>query len=205
MKNRLKWGAKVISSDGKNLGKLTRIVVHPTKNEVTHIVIEKGFFNRVAKLAPINCIYFAAPDEVRLEVNAEEVEHLQDFEETYFVTGEGSEEGATPIYWLRPVGDYAELYPLPPLVKEYNIEEGSKAVEPGAFVISAEEKEIGRVGSVILDDSGHISHIVISVTVKGEKTEKIIPVDWIMEIKQSSLKISASQSMLEKLPEKNEG
>ena len=29
MENRIKWGARAVSSDGKDLGKVIRVVVHP--------------------------------------------------------------------------------------------------------------------------------------------------------------------------------
>ncbi|MDI3524345.1 PRC-barrel domain-containing protein [Kosmotoga sp.] len=204
METRLRWGAKVISSDGKNLGRPTRVVVHPVNNEVTHIVIEKGMFNRKAKLVPINSIYFAAPDEIRLRVKASEVEKLQDFEEIYFITGEGAEGRVTPVYWLRPVGDYAELYPLPSFSVSSNISEDSTAIEPGALIITAEDKEAGRVRSILLDETGHITHLVIEISSQGKKKEKLLPIDWVTEIEQSSVKVSASYIMLEKLPDKDE-
>lgn len=200
MESRLKWGAKVLCYDGKEIGKVSRVVVHPSDNQVTHIVIEKGVFTRVAKIAPINSIFFAAPDEVRLKINCSEISSLQDFEETYFVTGESLEDSVTPLYWLRPVGDYSELYPLPPLSISPNIPTDEKAIEHGATIISVEGKEIGRAKSIILDESGHITHIIIETGGFGGRVKHILPVDWIMEIKESVVKISASQVMIEKLP-----
>ena len=200
MENRLKWGSKVLCYDGKEIGKISRVIVHPTRNEVTHLVIEKGVFTRSAKIVPINSVFFAAPDEVRLKINCAEIETLQNFEETYFVTGESLEDSVTPLYWLRPVGDYSELYPLPPLSVSPNIPDDQKAVEQGAAILSVEGKEVGRARSLVLDDSGHITHLIIEAGGFGGRTRHIIPVDWIVEINESTVKISASQVMIEKLP-----
>ncbi|OAA27197.1 photosystem reaction center subunit H [Kosmotoga arenicorallina S304] len=203
MENKLKWGARVLSEDGKNLGRLTRVVFHPSTNEVTHIVVEKGVFNRRAKLVPINSIQFAASDEVRLKIDAAQIDELQDFEETYFLSGENIEGEVKPLYWLRPIGDYPEIYPLPPLAVSYNLDENSHAIEPGVTVISAEDHEVGRVKSVLLDEKGHITHFVAELKVEGKISTKIIPIDWVSKIEDSFLKVSASESMLAKLPDKS--
>ncbi|MCD6159150.1 MAG: PRC-barrel domain-containing protein [Kosmotoga sp.] len=202
MESKLKWGAKVISEDGKNLGKLTRVVFHPSTNEVTHIVVEKGVFNRRAKLVPINSIQFAASDEIRLKIDALQIDELQDFEETYFLSGENINGEVKPLYWLRPVGDYPEIYPLPPLSVSYNLDEDSHAIEPGVIVVSAEDHEVGRVKSVLLDEKGHITHFIAEIKIDGKSSTKVIPVDWVSKVEESFLKVSASERMLMKLPEK---
>ncbi|AKI97454.1 PRC-barrel domain-containing protein [Kosmotoga pacifica] len=202
MENRLRWGAKVISADGKNLGRLTRVVFHPSTNEVTHIVVEKGVFNRRAKLVPIGSVQFAASDEIRLKIEASQINELQDFEETYFLPGETLEGEVKPLYWLRPVGDYPEIYPLPPLAVSYNLSEGSQAIESGVQILSIEEHEIGRLRSVLLDELGHITHFIAEIKVGGKTYLKLIPIDWVSQIEESFLKVSASETMLEKLPDK---
>jgi sporulation protein YlmC with PRC-barrel domain len=204
MENRIKWGSKAISSDGKDLGRVIRVVVHPKNNEVTHIVIEKGIFNRVAKLIPISTVFFAAPDEVRLKIDSTNVESLQDYEETFFVTGEeieNMESGVTPVYWLRPVGDYAELYPLPPLNTSINVPKDTKSMEPGCEICTAEDKVIGRVRSFVLNDEGKITHMIADIGGFGSKKRKLIPVDWIEKIDECRVHISASAIMIEKLVE----
>ena len=204
MENRIRWGAKAISSDGNDLGKVIRVVIHPKSNEVTHVVIEKGIFNRVAKLVPITTVFFAAPDEVRLKIESKDVETLQDYEETFFVTGEeieNLESGVTPVYWLRPVGDYAELYPLPPLNTSINVPKDSKSLEPGCDIVTAEEKTVGRVRSFILNDEGKITHLIGECGGFGSKSKKLIPIDWVEEIDECKVRVSASSVMVEKLPE----
>lgn len=203
MESRLRWGVKVLSYDGHDLGKLTRVVLHPKSGDITHIVVEKGVFNRVAKLVPISTVFFAATDEIRLKIEAEELNTLQNYEEAYFVTGDSTEGGLTPLYWLRPVGDYSELYPLPPVSTTSNISEDSKALEPGCSLLTAEGKEIGRIISVIMDDTGHMTHLAVEIRGASGKARKLVPVDWICEIGESSVRISASKIMVERLPEQS--
>ena len=204
MENRIKWGARAVSSDGKDLGKVIRVVVHPKNNEVTHVVIEKGIFNRFAKLIPIATVFFAASDEVRLKIDSKNVESLQDYEETFFVTGEeieNLESGVTPVYWLRPVGDYAELYPLPPLNTSINVPKDTKSLEPGCDIVTVEDKAIGRVRSFVLNDEGKITHVVGDIGGFGSKSRKLIPIDWVEDIDEAKVLVSASAIMIEKLPE----
>jgi hypothetical protein len=179
-------------------------VVHPKNNEVTHVVIEKGIFNRFAKLIPIATVFFAASDEVRLKIDSKNVESLQDYEETFFVTGEeieNLESGVTPVYWLRPVGDYAELYPLPPLNTSINVPKDTKSLEPGCDIVTVEDKTIGRVRSFVLNDEGKITHVVGDIGGFGSKSRKLIPIDWVEEIDEAKVLVSASAIMIEKLPE----
>jgi len=153
---------------------------------------------------PITTIFFAAPDEVRLKIESKDVETLQDYEETFFVTGEeidNLESGVTPVYWLRPVGDYAELYPLPPLNTSINVPKDTKSLEPGCDIVSAEEKTIGRLRSFVLNDEGKITHLVSEYGGFGSKSKKLIPIDWVEEIDECKVRVSASSVMVEKLPE----
>ena len=201
MINKLKWGAKVISKDGKEVGKLLSIVMYPNKKKITHIVVEKGFFNRREKLVPVENIIFAEKDEVRINVGSEAMDQFKDFESIQFIEGENDNENITPIYWYRPVDAYTELYPLPLYGAKQNIPKGQEYLEEGSYVFSVDEKELGYVKSLICNNEGNITHIAIDTKQFSSKGDKLIPVDWIKKIKECKVILSMTSKFVEDLPE----
>lgn len=201
MINKLKWGAKVISKDGKEVGKLLSIVMYPNKKKITHIVVEKGFFNRREKLVPVENIIFAEKDEVRINVESEAMDQFKDFESIQFIEGENDNENITPIYWYRPVDAYTELYPLPLYGAKQNIPKGQEYLEEGSYVFSVDEKELGYVKSLICNNEGNITHIAIDTKQFSSKGDKLIPVDWIKKIKECKVILSMTSKFVEDLPE----
>jgi len=201
MINKLKWGAKVISKDGKEVGKLLSIVMYPNKKKITHIVVEKGFFNRREKLVPVENIIFAEKDEVRINIESEAMDQFKDFESIQFIEGENDNENITPIYWYRPVDAYTELYPLPLYGAKQNIPKGQEYLEEGSYVFSVDEEELGYVKSLICNNEGNITHIAIDTRQFSSKGDKLIPVDWIKKIKECKVILSMTSQFVEDLPE----
>jgi uncharacterized protein YrrD len=201
MINKLKWGAKVISKDGKEVGKLLSIVMYPNKKKITHIVVEKGFFNRREKLVPVENIIFAEKDEVRINVESGAMDQFKDFESIQFIEGENDNENITPIYWYRPVDAYTELYPLPLYGAKQNIPKGQEYLEEGSYVFSVDEEELGYVKSLICNNEGNITHIAIDTKQFSSKGDKLIPVDWIKKIKECKVILSMTSKFVEDLPE----
>jgi len=201
MINKLKWGAKVISKDGKEVGKLLSIVMYPNKKKITHIVVEKGFFNRREKLVPVENIIFAEKDEVRINIESGAMDQFKDFESIQFIEGENDNENITPIYWYRPVDAYTELYPLPLYGAKQNIPKGQEYLEEGSYVFSVDEEELGYVKSLICNNEGNITHIAIDTKQFSSKGDKLIPVDWIKKIKECKVILSMTSKFVEDLPE----
>jgi len=78
----LKEGAKVISTDGKHVGKVERVLANPAMDQVTHLLISKGMFPRETKLIPVEWVSTMTEDEVYLQVDEHRVEELSDFSMT---------------------------------------------------------------------------------------------------------------------------
>lgn len=201
MINKLKWGSKVVSEDGKEVGKLLSIVMYPNKRQITHIVIEKGFFNRTEKLIPIENIVFAAKDEVRINVKSDSMIKFKDFESIQFIEGENENENITPIYWYRPVDAYTELYPLPLYGAKQNIPKGEEYLEEGSCIFSVDNEELGYIKSLICNSEGNITHVIIDTKQFSSKGDKLIPVDWIKKIKECKIYLSMTYKFVEDLPE----
>lgn len=74
----LKEGAKVISADGKHVGKVERVLANPEMDQVTHLLISKGIFPKETKLIPMEWVTTMTEDEVNLGVEEHQITDLAD-------------------------------------------------------------------------------------------------------------------------------
>jgi uncharacterized protein YrrD len=77
----LKEGAKVVGSDGKSVGSVTKIVVGNDDERMTHLIITKGILSKEKKLIPAHWIDQVQEDKVELSVSSKLVENLIDYQE----------------------------------------------------------------------------------------------------------------------------
>jgi uncharacterized protein YrrD len=75
----LKEGAKVLSADHQDAGRVERLVVDPNSLEVTHLVLTEGLLNKKFKSVPSSWISEAFEDEVHLAVDAELLRGLPEY------------------------------------------------------------------------------------------------------------------------------
>lgn len=66
LKVELKEGTSVYTSDGEEVGKISRFVLDPQTNQVTHVVVQRGWLLSEDKVVPINMINSATEDRVQL-------------------------------------------------------------------------------------------------------------------------------------------
>ena len=81
----LKEGTDVFTPSGEQVGKINRFVLDPTTNEVTHIVVQKGWLFPEDRVVPIAMISSATEDRIVLNKEIAEYDGLPPFEETHFV------------------------------------------------------------------------------------------------------------------------
>jgi len=76
----LQEGTDVISSDGKHVGDVERLLVDDDSHKVTHILISQGLFFKDRKLVPANWISTVEEDKVQLNVASGLLESLPAYE-----------------------------------------------------------------------------------------------------------------------------
>lgn len=81
----LKEGTSVFTTGGKEVGKINRFVLDPATNEVTHIVVQKGWLFSEDKVVPFNMVDSATEDKVMLNENMESFDQLPPFEEAHYI------------------------------------------------------------------------------------------------------------------------
>lgn len=72
----LKEGAKVISADGRDVGRLERVLAEPEGDKVTHLLISRGIFPRETRVIPMDWVTTLTDDKVHLRVEEHWVAEL---------------------------------------------------------------------------------------------------------------------------------
>jgi hypothetical protein len=93
-------GAKASCSDGTH-GEVTRVIVDPVAEAVTHLVVEPEHRRGLGRLVPIGLVD-ATAGQIRLRCTKAEFEKLEPAEETRFIPGTSGYAGYGPGevgYW----------------------------------------------------------------------------------------------------------
>ena len=156
-----KENADVLTSDGRKVGRIDRVVINPESKAITHLVVRKGLLFSRDKVISVDQIETATEDEVTLTKGAENPDDLPDFEKTHYIAVHDvagfrqTQPGyARPLAWYysRPgvgwwgLGGYPG-YSKPAYVArtERNIPDDTIALEEGAKVVGSGGKHVGDV------------------------------------------------------------
>ena len=214
-----KQGTQVYTSDGKAVGSVDRVVLHPKTKEVTHIVVRKGFLFTEDKIIPMGLIESANDERVTLGGTESDITTLLPFEEIHYLPLDDTEAGiaeyplgwASPYYWYEPIGGeipYASYesglnHPYRSTT-EQNIPEDTIALKEGARVITANGQDIGSIKRIFINpENDQATHFLIAEGLIF-KEQKLIPVSWIREIQQNEIRLNVGAAILNKLPEYKE-
>jgi uncharacterized protein YrrD len=215
----LKEGTSVFTSDGKEVGEINRFVLDPHTNEVTHIVVQKGWLFTEDKVVPFDQVQSATVDKVVLKEEFEDFDRLPPFEQTHYVEADNREvntgkagaryptyASGPAYYWYPPYGylGYPAYglapYGYPLAVIEQNIPEDTVPLKEGVDVISSDGKHVGHVEELFVDEeSKKATHFLIS---RGLffKDHKLVPANWIETVTDDQVQLSVSSQVLESLP-----
>ena len=201
--------AKVHSSDGRELGTISRVVVDPATKRVTHVVMRSGLLG--AELVfDTDLVAESSRELVRLRRTADELKALPAFEVERYVPAdtEGPNVSGTlpAMYWypVTPLTDGFGAALVPPHefpVVERNIPKHTVPMREGARVIASDGRHVGHVHEVIVDRaSKRITHFVIT---KGLvlKEHKLVPTSWIKEITEDEVRLAVGTGVLHALRE----
>lgn len=181
--------AKICTSYGEELGNMSRIVIHPETNVISHIVMshKKGFFGNEEKVIPIGQIANATGDQIILNDSVVDVERLTPLEEKRRIredspAGSGGSVSQVPVDYGMPGAIPAARGPSEGryiTITEHNIPAGAVAVKTGAKVVSAEGKSVGKVQGVLAEvPEDQATHLLVSDRL-ADDDKKIVPMDWV--------------------------
>ncbi len=212
-----KEGADVKTVDGDKVGTVDQIVVDPSSNKITHVVVEKGFLFTEDRVVPVEALRDADDDEIVLKGSVDELETFPEFKETYYISPNRERSNTrwsnwhrTPLFYYPPAGTgYADQYhPYPAPVASppqhkhtvRNIPDSSIVIDEGTKVTAEDGEHAGDVLKAIADADGNITHILIS---KGFlfTTERLIPLNWVDTTTEEEIRLFVPTELVEDLPE----
>ncbi|MBZ0284127.1 MAG: PRC-barrel domain-containing protein [Anaerolineae bacterium] len=209
-----KQDTSVFTADGRDVGRVDRVVLNPQTKQATHIVVRKGFLFTEDKIVPVSLISAATKDRVTLRPDAGDLDTLPPFEETHYIPLNEAEARsaeylagqAYPLYWYPPVGGWMGYdFPLPYIEEtQQNIPHNTIAVKDGAHVIAADDQRVGTIEQVFTDSAtNRVTGFLIS---RGliMKEKRFVPIHWVEHVTEDEVYLSVGAATLEGLREYQE-
>jgi sporulation protein YlmC with PRC-barrel domain len=203
----LKFGTDVVTYDDKKIGELESVIVEPTTEEITHLVVRKGVLNTKDKLVPISLVAQSDGSSIKLHEFKGGVKDLQNYETSMFVPldtyiNDDLEGEVIPLVFYPPLSSpraySTHLTGIPVIKKELPGDE--EALREGAEVVGMEGKKLGRVKEVILDPkTDRVTQLLVKEGVLFKK-EYLIPVEWVRSIEENEIDLYVNQNLIENLP-----
>jgi hypothetical protein len=177
-------GADATCTDGP-CGQVSRVVVDPVAQTVTHLVVEPKHRQGLGRLVPLDLIS-GTPQQVRLSCSRAQFQELPSAEETQFVPGTAgyaaygpSQVLSWPYYGLGPMGPAALSDaggPADAVITYDSVPPGEIAVHRGDPV-HATDGPIGHVQGLVVDQgSHHVTHVLLAEGHLWGRKEVAIPV-----------------------------
>jgi sporulation protein YlmC with PRC-barrel domain len=157
-------GAHASCSDGTRC-EVTRVIIDPVAEAITHLVIAPGHKKSQARLVPLDLVD-ATGDQIKLRCDRAAFDKLDAAEETRFMPGTGAypgygagQVGMWPYYALGPVGMGGTE--VAGTLTYDAVPQGEVDVQRGDPV-EATDGDIGRVHGLIIDrDTRHVTHVLL--------------------------------------------
>ncbi len=208
----------VFTADEEKIGQIDRVVIDPSSWEVSHLVVEKGFFFPEDKVIPVSLVAEATEEQVLLSKTNENL-NLEPFIETEFIpieTLDGTEDRDVATY-RRPYYSYPAIgttaswgtgWFYDPLfgtrtteASERNVPDDAIALNEGAEVYSYDGEHVGEIESVYTtDEENRITHFVISRGLLFEDY-KLIPMFWVTKTEEEKVQLGVPSDTLRDLPD----
>lgn len=209
----------VLTVDEEKVGQIDRVVIDPSSQVVTHLIVEKGFLFPEDKVVPVSFVVAANEEQVLLKKTKDQLD-LQPFVETeYIPLHEIDEEDRYDPKFQRPLYAYP-AYPAATStvwgtpwffnpnhrtwsveVTERNIPEDAIALNEGAKVYSYDGEHVGEIESVYTtDEENRVTHFVIS---RGFffKDYKLVPAFWVTKTEEEEVRLGVHSDTLRSLPD----
>jgi len=194
-------GTRVSCSDGP-VGRVSRVIVDPVAEEVTHLVVGPEHRRDLGRLVPLDLVDGTA-GEVRLCCTRAEFEQLEHALRTRFMPatrdydgyGYGRDEvGYWPYYGIRPGGGTpAEM------VTTDAVPLGEVSVRRGDYV-HATDGDIGRVKGLVIDrGSRRVTHVLLQQGHLWGRKDVAIPIGAVAST-SDGIQLTITKHQVQDLP-----
>lgn len=189
-------GAEVSSTDGP-CGTLTRVVLDPIAEVVTHLIVQPRREHEPAKLVPVELVDSAA-GEIRLKYSSAEFDSLDPAKEGQFIASDNDVPNyrtTDTVFWPHygyrgGRGNLATSDTIPP---------GELEVRRGDHV-QASDGHIGQVEGLVIDpDSHRVTHVLLQEGHLWGRKDVAIPVGAVTRV-EDRIEVSLSKQQVQDLP-----
>jgi osmotically-inducible protein OsmY len=188
-------GAQVHCTDG-HCGKLVKVVVDPTTQRVTDLIVEKGFLLKHDRVLPVSVVDRATEKDIYLNIRSDELERYGEYRE-YYIKEPSPDAGG----FSSRAEFEAGVQRVVPMIRR-RVREGiatGKAVIERATEVDNLEKTIGHVDHIMADrESRQITHFVMR---RGLIPEYIVvPMELVERVDEDAIFTTVTGEDLRELP-----
>jgi sporulation protein YlmC with PRC-barrel domain len=186
-------GAEASCTDGPG-GRVTRVIIDPATETVTHLVIEpKNWLGAAGRLVPLDLVEAATADGIRLRCTVAEFGRLEAAEETEVLDGVAGGLGLGGLY--APMGLPS---PVQAIVQDI-VPLGEAGIERGEPV-HAVDGPIGRVEGLRVDPADHrVTHVLLQEGHLWGRREVAIPASAVTKV-EGGIWLNLTKEQVEGLP-----
>jgi sporulation protein YlmC with PRC-barrel domain len=190
-------------------GEVSRVVVDPVAETITHLVVEPKHRQGLGRLVPLDLVD-ATPEEVRLRCTTAAFEQLDTAEETQFLPGSSGYRGygpgqmlSWPYYGLgMGMGMGGGMAGVPQAVTYETLPLGEVSVRRGEQV-HAIDGDIGRVQGLVLDARDHhVTHVLLQEGHLWGRKEVAIPIGAVTGV-GDGIRLKITKQEVQDLPPVN--
>jgi sporulation protein YlmC with PRC-barrel domain len=198
-------GSDASCTDGM-CGHVSRVVIDPIAQVVTHLVVEPEHRQGLGRLVPLSLVD-ATAGEIRLRCTKAEFEKLESAEETQFVPGSGGYAAygpeqvlSWPYYGLGGAGIRGDAVGnVSPTVTYDAVPAGEVAVRRGAQV-HATDGNIGQVQGLVIDPRNqHVTHVLLQEGHLWGRKDVAVPIGAVASV-DDGIRLSITKQEVEDLP-----
>jgi sporulation protein YlmC with PRC-barrel domain len=198
-------GAKASCTDGF-CGEVSRVVVNPVAQTVTHLVVEPEHRQGLARLVPLGLVT-GDGDQIGLRCTLADFQQLESAEETQFIPGSSGYAAygpdqvlSWPYYGLGGgIGAPSGLHAVSETVTYDSVPAGEVAVRRGEHV-HATDGAIGRVQGLVIDPaSHHVTHVLLQEGHLWGRKDVAIPIGAVAGT-ADGIQLTISKDQVQDLP-----
>jgi len=195
--DRFTIGAEVSCTDGP-CGTLTRMVLDPVAEVVTHLIVQPRQEHEPARLVPVGLVDSAA-DEIRLKCASADFDSIDPAKEGQFIASDNdvpdyrtTDTVAWPYFGYRGGRGHLEADDaIPP---------GEVEVQRGEHV-NATDGQIGQVEGLVIDPaSHHVTHVLLQEGHLWGRKQVTIPISTVTRV-ADRVEVNLTKQQVQDLPD----
>jgi hypothetical protein len=187
-RERFTIGGHVEATDGQ-CGQLTRLIVDPVSEALTHLVVEPGHHEYLARLVPVDLVVSVEDELIRLNCTTKEFEQLDSAEDISFLGADDPGVGGLGM----PLGHHPK-----PMFSDH-VPAGEVEIQHGDAV-HARDGWIGAVQGLVIDPvDHHVTHVILQEGHLWGRKQVAIPIGAANRV-GNEIRVDLTKDEIEALP-----